>query len=244
MKSLLTLVVLIVLYSPAHANDTLYFRISNPWNTVKDTQGKYLRKAIHTSDSGWLTLDYNAQHILVARSYYTDTIFKTKLYCHSYYNEAKGFLEHVRCYKNGQLDGISTGFNEKGDTLWTETYNQSYHVSSKYYPGYDPPGIIFTKVEVESEFPGGRAGWAEYLSKNLRYPQKAIRKRIQGTVVLQFIVDKEGKVSDVSVILSVHPLLDNEAKRMITESPNWTPATQNGRKVKSYKKQPIVFKLE
>jgi periplasmic protein TonB len=101
----------------------------------------------------------------------------------------------------------------------------------------------FTKVEIESEYPGGQAAWLRYLNKNFRYPQEAIDNEIQGTVVVQFIVDKEGVVSDVEAVSGPNELRD-EAIRVIKKSGKWTPAVQNGRQVKSYKKQPIVFKLE
>ena len=103
----------------------------------------------------------------------------------------------------------------------------------------------FTKVEIESEYPGGAAAWQRYLNRNLRYPQEAIDNEIQGAVVVQFIVDKEGNVSDVSAISGPSEGgLRDEAVRVIKKSGKWTPAVQNGRQVKSYKKQPIVFKLE
>jgi periplasmic protein TonB len=101
----------------------------------------------------------------------------------------------------------------------------------------------FTKVEIESDYPGGAAAWQRYLNRNLRYPQDAIDNEIQGTVVVQFIVDKEGVVSDVDAISGPKELRD-EAVRVIKKSGKWTPAVQNGRQVKSYKKQPIVFRLE
>lgn len=101
----------------------------------------------------------------------------------------------------------------------------------------------FTKVEIESEYPGGPAAWQRYLNKTLRYPQDAIDNEIQGTVVIQFIVDKEGNVSDVEAISGPEELR-GEAVRVIKKSGKWTPAVQNGRQVKSYKKQPIVFRLE
>lgn len=101
----------------------------------------------------------------------------------------------------------------------------------------------FTKVEIESEYPGGSAAWQRYLNKTLRYPQDAIDNEIQGTVVIQFIVDKEGNVSDVEAISGPEELR-SEAVRVIKKSGKWTPAVQNGRQVKSYKKQPIVFRLE
>src|SRR5579859_6783561 len=103
----------------------------------------------------------------------------------------------------------------------------------------------FTKVEIESDFPGGAGAWLRYLNKNLRYPDDAVINEIQGTVVVQFIVDKEGNVSDVQAISGPeNGGLREEAVRVIKKSGKWTPAVQNGRQVKSYKKQPIVFKLE
>lgn len=101
----------------------------------------------------------------------------------------------------------------------------------------------FTKVEIESEYPGGAAAWQRYLNRNLRYPQEAIDNEVQGAVVVQFIVDKEGNVSDVEAISGPNELR-SEAVRVIKKSGKWTPAVQNGRQVKSYKKQPIVFRLE
>jgi protein TonB len=101
----------------------------------------------------------------------------------------------------------------------------------------------FTKVEIESDYPGGQGAWLRYLQKNLQYPQDAIDNEIQGTVTVQFIVDKEGMVSDVEAIAGPNELR-GEAVRVIKKSGKWEPAVQNGRKVKSYKKQPITFRLE
>ncbi|MBC7902305.1 MAG: TonB family protein [Gemmatimonadaceae bacterium] len=101
----------------------------------------------------------------------------------------------------------------------------------------------FTKVEIESDYPGGQSAWIRYLNKNLAYPQDAQDNEIQGTVVVQFIVNKEGMVSDVEAISGPNELRA-EAVRVIKKSGKWTPAIQNGRQVKSYKKQPITFRLE
>jgi protein TonB len=98
------------------------------------------------------------------------------------------------------------------------------------------------KVEIESEYPGGITAWQRFLNRNLHYPQDAVDNEIQGTVVVQFIVDKEGNVSDVEAV-SGPPELKAEAVRVIKKSGKWTPAIQNGRKVKSYKKQPTGFRI-
>jgi protein TonB len=98
------------------------------------------------------------------------------------------------------------------------------------------------KVEVESRFPGGSHAWVQYLSENLQYPKKAMKRKIEGTVVVQFIVEKDGRVIDVEAI-SGDPLLMEEAVRIVKSSPDWVPARGDGKPLKSYKKQPITFSL-
>lgn len=109
-------------------------------------------------------------------------------------------------------------------------------------PKKPEPDEPFMKVEKESEYPGGKNAWERYLNKSLRYPQEAQDNEIQGTVLIQFVVDKEGNVSDVEA-LSGPEELRAEAIRVIRKSGKWNPALQNGIYVKSYKKQPIGFKL-
>jgi protein TonB len=101
----------------------------------------------------------------------------------------------------------------------------------------------FIKVEIESEFPGGLSGWSDFLQQNLTYPRKAVRKEIQGTVVLQFIVCTDGTVCDIEAISGPDELRE-AAVAALKKTPNWIPAIQDGRNVKSYKKQPIVYRLE
>ncbi|MDO6429514.1 TonB family protein [Flavitalea sp. BT771] len=102
----------------------------------------------------------------------------------------------------------------------------------------------FTKVEIESEYPGGPAAWLRYLNKNFHYPDDALANEIQGVVMVQFIVDKDGNVSDVQAVSGPEEGgLRAEAIRVIRKSGTWIPAIQNGRKVKSYKRQPVIFKI-
>jgi periplasmic protein TonB len=104
-----------------------------------------------------------------------------------------------------------------------------------------PDDII--KIEIESEFPGGAQAWFKFLNTHLSYPPKAVRKKIEGTVLLQFIVDKDGTISDLKA-LSGDPILADAALKAMGDSPRWRLAVQNGKSVKSYKKQPIVFRLQ
>jgi protein TonB len=105
-------------------------------------------------------------------------------------------------------------------------------------------GKTFMKVEIESEYPGGRAAWQRFLNKNFRFPDDALNEGIQGAVMVQFIVDRDGNVSDVHVVSGPDKGgLREEAIRVIAKSGKWIPGVQNGRQVKSYKNQPIIFML-
>jgi periplasmic protein TonB len=132
------------------------------------------------------------------------------------------------------------GLKDEGITAPPVSDNKGVVEAPKDNTDYDK---TFTKVEIESDYPGGTAAWIRYLTKNLHYPDEAANAEIQGAVVVQFIVDKEGNVSEVEAVSGPNELRD-EAVRVVKKSGKWTPAVQNGRHVKSYKKQPIVFRLE
>jgi protein TonB len=108
-------------------------------------------------------------------------------------------------------------------------------------PQPDNQDIILI-VEIESAYPGGLEGWRRFLLKTFHYPETAAEQGIHGTVVVQFIVDQEGNISNAEAISGPVELRE-EAVRTIRKSGKWTPAIQNGRKVKSYKRQPIVCAL-
>jgi periplasmic protein TonB len=102
---------------------------------------------------------------------------------------------------------------------------------------------IFTKVEKEAEFPGGVAAWRRYLEKNLdaNIPVNNGAPEGNHTVYIQFVVDKEGNISQVEPLTSIGFGMEEEAMKIIKKGPKWTPAKQNGNYVKAYHKQPITF---
>ena len=102
---------------------------------------------------------------------------------------------------------------------------------------------VFTKVEVEADYPGGQSAWQQYLSKNLHYPQEAVNNEIQGDVNVQFVVDRRGIVSQVQATSG--PMeLRAESIRIIMNSGKWIPASNHGELVNCYKIQPIKYRLE
>ena len=111
-------------------------------------------------------------------------------------------------------------------------------------PKKESDDAIFVPIEFEAQFPGGMAAWARFLNKNLHFPDDAQNNGIQGKVVVQFVVDREGNVSDVEAISGPEQGgLREEAVRVIKKSGKWVPGNQNGKAVKSYKRQPVTFQI-
>jgi protein TonB len=104
---------------------------------------------------------------------------------------------------------------------------------------------IFDKVEIEAKFPGGDAKWRQYLERTLNANVPVDNGAPEGTytTVIQFVVDKEGNISDVRAMTNHGFGMEEEAMRVIKKGPAWTPAVQNGRQVKAYRKQPITFQV-
>ncbi|HTB26065.1 MAG TPA: energy transducer TonB [Puia sp.] len=229
-------------FTNALGSDTLYFRLSNPWNTVKDPNGSYLRKCVPENDY-YHIWDYNGKNILVTESYYADTTFKKKLLCHKYFNEQDGLLEQTRCYKDGRLNGYIVDYNKNGDTTDYQVYENGDVIKSWSSHPQEKDTVLSSlmKQEVKAEFPGGRQGWIDYLSRNLQYPPQLKDSGITGQVILKFTITPKGKIEDIIVVKSLHPLIDKEAIRVISESPKWKPAEQLGKKVPTTITQPIDF---
>jgi protein TonB len=100
----------------------------------------------------------------------------------------------------------------------------------------------FFVVEVMPSFKGGDlAKFQEWVGKRTNYPQAAVDNKIRGTVFLTFVVEKDGTVSNVTIVKGVHPILDNEAVRVISESPKWTPGYQRGQAVRVRFSIPLNF---
>ena len=102
----------------------------------------------------------------------------------------------------------------------------------------------FDVVEEMPQFPGGAAALMQYLSKNIRYPEEAHKNNIQGRVIVNFIVETDGSITEAKVTRSIHPLLDAEALRVINAMPKWNPGMQGGKPVRVKYTVPVTFKLQ
>lgn len=102
---------------------------------------------------------------------------------------------------------------------------------------------VFDVTEVQPLPPGGMQGWNAYLSSNLSYPSQAREMGIEGTVIVVFLVNSDGSVSNVEILRGIGAGCDAEALRVVENSPKWTPAQQKGQVVNSRMRLPVRFKL-
>ena len=104
-------------------------------------------------------------------------------------------------------------------------------------------GEVFQVVEEMPEFPGGMAECMKWLGQNIKYPAEAIEKGIQGRVIVQMIVERDGTITNANVVRGVDPLLDKEALRVVNLSPKWKPGMQRGQAVRVKYTLPVMFRL-
>ena len=104
-------------------------------------------------------------------------------------------------------------------------------------------GEVFQVVEEMPEFPGGMAECMKWLGQNINYPAEAKEKGVQGRVIVQMVVEKDGTITNAKVVRGVDPLLDAEALRVVNQSPKWKPGMQKGEAVRVKYTLPIMFKL-
>ncbi|MFN5885970.1 MAG: energy transducer TonB, partial [Bacteroidota bacterium] len=124
-------------------------------------------------------------------------------------------------------EGVDASLLESGDGLTGEEATE-----------------IVTFAEQMPEFPGGQEAMMAFLSKNIQYPPMARENGIEGRVVLQFVVDKDGKISNIEIVKKLGWGLEEEATRVVKTMPAWKPAKQNGKPVVLRMILPIVFKLQ
>ena len=136
--------------------------------------------------------------------------------------------------------------NEKGteDRNVTKTLKDEVVVEKKEEKPTEVKEEVFRSVEQMPQFPGGEAALMKYLQSHINYPPMAAENNVQGRVVVQFVVDKTGKVGEVKVVRSVDKDLDKEAVRVCKSLPKFTPGRQNGQAVSVWYTLPVTFKLQ
>ena len=222
--------------------------------------GYYTSKKFKTK-TGKYTFYYKNSQISYEGSYSKGKLVGEWNYWHengvlnkkSNYSE-KGLLEgaYTEWYEDGMLDTQGQYLNDKMDGTWTFYFKNGQVSSVEIYSKGELVKVDFwesdgRKVEgelevwLEPEFIGGEVALNAYIKEQVIYPQKAIDQNIFGTVYVQFVIEGDGSISEVRTIKSVHPILDQEAIRVVTEMPNWNPGKIHNRPVNVRYNLPISF---
>jgi TonB family protein len=245
-------------YAMAQEQETITY-LNKKGEEVKEKKAEFLIQRLKKPSGGW---EINTYEILGPRLTSRET------------SDQKGLIKNGRftSYQNGEMD--TTGFftDNLRDSVWIVYAHTGLHrlVKKLFYKNGELAGEKDSatlnreekhrgdsiklakssdkdsalKVEIESYYRGGDQGWQQFLAKNLHYPDRALNNGIQGIVIVLFVVNKDGNVEDASITRSAEYSLDREALRIIRIADDWIPAVQNGRRVRSYKRQPLQFKLQ
>ena len=135
-------------------------------------------------------------------------------------------------------------FDVKGNTDKGEVLKAEQEIAQPEPPKHEEENKVFDVVEEQPSFPGGPAALQRWLRDNMKYPVVAAENGIEGRVIVQFVVGKDGSISGVKVVRPVDQSLDREAVRVVSSMPRWTPGRQNGSSVNVRYTLPVTFKLQ
>jgi TonB family protein len=249
---------------PAIAQDTTYYDAG--WKVTTATNASYFRLKFKKAP-GWQVRDCYLSGKVQMEGSYSDDSCKINQGEFSYYNE-KSLRYHVCHYDQGKRDGIDQLYYENGQLRTEGKYKKGKEDGEwvGYYPSgklsarahfkegdqrdgkfYNEDGSVneaVTEFNKDNSFPGGSPGLQRFLIRNLKYPDSAVNRSIQGTVYVGFNVSKEGKIQNIHVTKSVEISLDQEALRVVGLMPDWDPLIIGGIYCDSYQVQPIMFALQ
>jgi protein TonB len=242
--SILFFLLTVTISAIAQDSKDFFYAFDADWKPAKIESAHFLIHVHQMNDTCWQWDYYNFRGPLVKIEQYRDKGGIELDGVDYFYNE-RGWVDSTSTYKRGKKNGDFVKMS--GDSLKPKTkyvYKDDSLVEVVDCSKPDKDSAVKYKDEKESEYPGGLTQWGRYLHKNLKYPDRAVNLNIDGEVRVLFLVDVEGLVQKPYIAKSVECSLDEESLRIIRGSGKWTPGFQNGKLVKTYKIQPIVFRLK
>jgi protein TonB len=266
-KNLLLLILVNLLLIPAvysqSGNDTVFY----DQDLMKTSDKSYMYLAVRMkNDTGYLEQVYRENGALYKEgNYLLKDGFPLESGLFVTY-DSTGTIESENNYLNGKRNGDQREYYPSGSLYYSEQYADNFEHGKRmvYYEDgklkreevfekgelvngncYTPDGrdTVYYKFWTYPRFPGGDEARIRFLIKKTRYPEKAIRKNLQGIVYLSFTVTKTGVIDRPRILRGVHPLLDNEAIRVINAMPVWEPGTLDGKPVNVRFNMPMKFTI-
>ena len=153
--------------------------------------------------------------------------------------------EELKSQEDLNKDKTAIGaFDVKGNDEAGGTVLKAVEEIAQPEPKHEEENKVFDVVEQMPSYPGGMGALMQWLGQNMQYPVVAAENGIQGRVIVQFVVEKDGSITDVRVARGVDPYLDKEAARVVKMMSRWIPGKQNGSAVRVKYTVPVVFKLQ
>jgi len=249
------------------SQDTTTVYYNSDWKPVSKELAKYYGIIFQTGKKEWQAHDYYMNGQIQMTGTYLSSKKKKRTGLFTFYYE-NGNKESEYNYVKGKQIGKSQFWYENGNLKRIENYDSkeqksgtwSYYLENgticanevylddqmESYTFYNEDGTEMEgdyPYEQNPEYQGGIDKLYDFLSENLKYPEEARQNKITGKVRVQFVIEKDGSISDVKVAKSLDPLLDAEAIRVVKQMPNWIPGKQHNRPVRVRFTIPIVFRL-
>lgn len=243
----------------SRAQDTTWY------GAINDNSPRRINSITIKTDSGWRMTNYYASGKISSASLFVDDsctipegdrVYYTtsgKISRRVHFEDGKASGNDAYYYDNGKV--LASGVNRNGapDGEWKAWYRSGKPAAKVVFSDgkqteanfYGEDGSARKDEKAffrESTYPGGTSALYEYLDKNIQYPASAFVYNVQGVVVLQFRVTKEGNTVDLEIIQGVDPALDKEAYRVVSGMRSWEPARIGGIPIDTYQRLPIQFK--
>ena len=266
MKKSIVVFASLLIAGSSFSQDTLttYYDIAGKETTAN--LASFTRKKFKTTD-GWGVQDFYKSGKIKMKGTYLEDSCKTRNGEFTWYEES-GIPQTSANYDRGEMDGLFIAYysnghkqvegyykKEKKNGDWIGYYESGAVSAKAHFDNneqgsaelFNEDGKTNSNINVfnkDANFPGGDAGLKQFLVSELRYPNKAVNNNIEGRVMVHFIVEKDGRVTNAEIDRSVDDLLDKEALRVVKKMPKWEPAIMGGLLSRQYYKLPVVFSLK
>ena len=241
MKSISAVLILFIISTSLYAQNTPN-DIVNDAELITSTIGIVNPKTIKFTEpkaNGKIKKVYYKSGQLKSENHFISSTIKKFHGKQSYWFE-NGEISSEIYFKNGKKEGSAKYYWDNGQIKRHDVYENGILKNGKCW-NETGKKIKYTKYNTQPEFPGGNKALATYFSKNLQYPTKSKNASCRGKVIVNIQIEKDGSVSNVSVIKGVNLVLNKEAKRVVSNMPNWKPALLNGKPINDSLTLPIVF---
>lgn len=247
-----TLLFFLLIYFATHAQKNKvekesYYVFDSKWNASSIDSAKYMIYVKKINDTSFQWNYYNFNGPLINVETYKDAQGEILNGFIAYY-DSKGSIDSSGYALNGKKDGTWYFYSDSLTISLQKDFTNGVLVKTIDLEEKRKKDILekntssgFESVDKEADLKGGTKEWIKYLQKNLRFPERALKLGKSGKVMIGFVVDTDGKLIDATIIQSVEFSLDKEAVHLIEDSPRWEPSLQKGKKVKAYRRQPIIF---